>query len=1032
MVAQFSQTATNNLFKFDIRNFTDTLTPAKEKNKYICPVCAGHNLSIDMNTGEYQCWNGCECKDIREAIKPWSEVLEERRQGNYNPRAKVTPIRRKTRKPQLPLISSENISIGTLPHPVSLPARERAGEYFTQKHIYSDSQYVLRYELENGKKPETQDGKFKPKPYHLTNEGEWKCGKGDSSWLPYRFDEIEKYGKGKWVLLVEGESCVDVARVNYQLLAVTFQGADWGNKALTQNLDLLKSAGVLGVLKWRDHDDTGYKKAKKCSEVAANIGLPFVILDPLQIWSECPHKGDIADFADTVAMTGDDLAALLQFQIREAALLQEESEEFDDIPPGGESEKLAFNQLAFNALYAGQHWICAADKLYKWSNNYYELVSDGNERKRIRNFCNHYCVKKFDRATNRVVKTYPYAKTHYIEEALKWAKAEFHVDIDKLNPSGLNCLNGILQINWDGSTPSWQLVPHSPDYYYTYPPLIEYNPNADPRDCDRLLAALDAPQQEIFLKIVAASLDLATVRKYKGRLIRALLLKGTGSNGKDALREAISTIYGKKGVTSATITDFVQYDNGRRFPLANLIHSRINWSSENIVSAKLDKIQSLKAFITGNPLVAEAKGKDGREFIPNAISLFNINDVPNMQGSLEAILSRYVVINFNKTYKTHPDLSKGELPADPRFAYDPFFLQLMVCPALLNRLLAALKDLMANGIDYSCTQKALLNIQIENSHLFQFIQDTGLDYDSDSYLGAADIWSRLEQWYVDNGTLTYEEGNGGKKKAIWAEQVRPSDKNVKAVNQVLARFKQLFPQAKLATVLHPSGKKKIPVLQGVSFRSILNKENCIAISDASTPMTTESPPGIILTEQDFHPNHPQFTHLASEEKNQIHLKTPNQSIPSQQFVNENNLKAEGVEDLGVIGVEADTASISATNAGVEWDGNEMLIAMQNDLLTMAEANIAAGGVHDDGMATTPDITQAPQTQSQPQYQVGDKIRCYPSYDHAENKWAVTATITAIEYIRGYLQCCDVQYFSKKGQKTARICGGSAEWILGRA
>ncbi|QEI41219.1 hypothetical protein BMF77_01803 [Dolichospermum sp. UHCC 0315A] len=50
MVAQF--TPNGNLQTFDIRNFADTLTPAKEKNKFICPNCEGHNLSIDMNTGE--------------------------------------------------------------------------------------------------------------------------------------------------------------------------------------------------------------------------------------------------------------------------------------------------------------------------------------------------------------------------------------------------------------------------------------------------------------------------------------------------------------------------------------------------------------------------------------------------------------------------------------------------------------------------------------------------------------------------------------------------------------------------------------------------------------------------------------------------------------------------------------------------------------------------------------------------------------------------------------------------------------------
>ncbi|MEY3256462.1 MAG: hypothetical protein RLZZ29_1597 [Cyanobacteriota bacterium] len=950
MVAQFSH-APNNLLTFDIRNFLETLTPAKEKNKYICPTCEGHNLSIDMNTGEYQCWNGCECKDIREAIKPWDQVLEERNQGNYTPYSKVTPIRRKTKKPQPVPIPTDNISIGTLPNPVTALEIIEAGENLITRYPYSPTQWVNRTDKPDGDKVTI--------PYHINSNGETVKGKGGDNWQPYRFDEISQYGAGHWVLVVEGEKCTDVARVNYQILSFTFDGSSWGDKPITQNLHLLKNAGVAGVIYWPDHDNTGYNKAKKCSEAAAKVGLPFVVLDPLKIWSECPEKGDIADFADVVAISGDELASLLQAQIKEAAQVQvEESEEFDDIPPGGEDEKLAFNQLAFNALYADSHWICAVDKLYKWEGSYYKLVSDGKEKKRIRNFCNTYFVKQLNPSTGKFVKTYPYAKTANIEEALKWAKAEFIVDIDELNPSGINCLNGILQITWDDSTPSWELIPHNPSYYYTYPPLIEYNPKADPKDCDRLLAALDRPQREIFLKVIAASLDLPNVRRFKGRLIRALLLKGTGSNGKDALREAIATIYGKQGVTSATLADFAQYDDGRRFPLANLVYSRINWASENTNSTKLDRIQSLKAFITGNPLTAEAKGKDGQEFTPNAICLFNINDVPNMQGSLEAIQSRYGVLNFNKTFKIGADPSKGELEADPRFAYDPLFLRLSVCPALLNRLLDALKDLMLNGIDYSCTQQALEDIQAENSHLFQFMQDTGLNYDPNGYLSASEIWTRLEAWYQETGTLNYEE-NGDKRKAIWADQVKASDKNVKAINQVLPRIKHLFPKAKLATVPCPKAKRNIQVLQGVSFGSILNKENCVAISENSAPVPHQFPHQQTLVQQDFRTNRTNFSNSLGENKQTIQSS-------SQQCENQNSSEENNPTQVVRLVREADIASISGAVSGAVSGAGDALIATQNPLLTIEGENIVTGEINQGAIAPIAPTASKHQVGGQPQ------------------------------------------------------------------
>ncbi len=294
MVAQFVQ---NNLPTFDIRNFTDTLTPAKEKNKYICPACEGHNLSIDMNTGEYQCWNGCECKDIREAIKPWGQVLEERNQGNYTP----------THKPKTkPVPIPDNLDIATIPNPTP-PETITQGEDTITTYKYNETTKVVRTDNPHKKKTTF--------PYYLGNDG-WAKGKGEGLWTPYRFDEIEKYGTGKWLLIVEGEKCTDIARVNFGIVATTFQGGSWGENALNDGLQMIKNAGVAGVIVWPDHDGTGYKKAEKIADLAAKIQLPLIELNPLVLWDAMPEKGDIADFLEAHKdMTGDDLIAILKSAI---------------------------------------------------------------------------------------------------------------------------------------------------------------------------------------------------------------------------------------------------------------------------------------------------------------------------------------------------------------------------------------------------------------------------------------------------------------------------------------------------------------------------------------------------------------------------------------------------------------------------------------------------------------------------------------------------------------------------------------------
>ncbi len=98
-------------------------------------------------------------------------------------------------------------------------------------------------------------------------------------------------------------------------------------------------------------------------------------------------------------------------------------------------------------------------------------------------------------------------------------------------------------------------------------------------------------------------------------------------------------------------------------------------------------------------------------------------------------------------------------------------------------------------------------------HLFQFCEDVGLEAIAGQELTAKEIWEVLEQWYIDQGTLNIAE-NG---KRQWVDQAKPGDKNVKGLNQVIARISQLFPQAKRGTRYCPLSHRSIPILTGVGF-----------------------------------------------------------------------------------------------------------------------------------------------------------------------------------------------------------------------
>ncbi|NJO97605.1 MAG: hypothetical protein HC764_17730 [Pleurocapsa sp. CRU_1_2] len=70
---------------FQILEYLDRLNVVKEtSSEYhcLCPVCGDGGFKVNKKNGSYQAFKcGCEVKDIREAVRPWSEVKPNQRQN---------------------------------------------------------------------------------------------------------------------------------------------------------------------------------------------------------------------------------------------------------------------------------------------------------------------------------------------------------------------------------------------------------------------------------------------------------------------------------------------------------------------------------------------------------------------------------------------------------------------------------------------------------------------------------------------------------------------------------------------------------------------------------------------------------------------------------------------------------------------------------------------------------------------------------------------------------------------------------------
>ncbi|MHC0068245.1 DUF5906 domain-containing protein [Nostoc sp. UIC 10890] len=820
MVAQFPNQQA--FASFDIRNFQDQLEPSKAKNKFICPVCGGNDLSIVPETGKYRCFNNCECKDIREAIKPWAEVVAERAGANYTPSLNQNAAKPKRILPKPAPIPDGELALVMLTQAATdIPQTQNItsklpkgipGNATQTIYPYSQTQWVIRYEWADYIKEKGKDKSFRQ--WHRLPDGTPEMKKGDEPWKAYRIDEAlaaSKSVQGTPALLQhEGEGCVEVGR-EHGLAGFTFQGSAWDKKSITPEYQLIKDSGIGLIIFLHDPDDTGLKKLQTCQDCAAEVGIGFIGINPHDICPDLPYKSsDIKEILGQMEVP--EFIRRLEEEIHAAVAQRSQQAEVNVIDDDDQKPVVAFTQQAFQALYGDKNWICAADKLYYHTGNHYKHSPDSTERKRIYDFCNSFVVEN-----EQGKKTCPYASPSSVKKVLEWAKMGTEIDPELINPPGVNCTNGIVKVEWEGRNFTVRLAPHTPEDYYIYEPLIEYNPNADDTYCEQLLSCLDKPQQEIFLRNIAASLDLQTVRKFRGREVKAMFAIGLGSNGKDALRECVSTIYGKNGLTSVSLGDFQSYDEGRKFGLAPLIYSRVNWASENPQTSRIDRLQSLKLFVTGDTLHCEQKGKDHIEFSSNAIGIFNLNETPAFQGVIQAIKDRIAILEFKKTFVDNPDPNNpNEIKGDPRFRYDQDFIRTKLAPAFLNRMLKALSNLVESGINYECTTDAFHNLQRENNHLFDFIESANIGYVEGGEITARALWSMLEQHYIHNGTLTIDEGN----RRTWIDQVRPSDKNVKGINQIIPRISQLFPKAVKGTRYCEVSKRNIPILKGIGILEV--------------------------------------------------------------------------------------------------------------------------------------------------------------------------------------------------------------------
>src|SRR5579883_484324 len=600
-------TSTNKLETFDIRNFLDRLTPAKEKNKYICPVCEGNDLGIDPNTGAYQCFNGCTCKDIREAIRPWDEAMEDLQQQKS--RSVSSSYSSKPKKQQNTKNSSQKQKLKSIPLPEGRLAIARLAEtptdvpqpvkpqivsksvrqIFVNKgatpeeiqkikvitYDYGDQKFVHRYEC-----PIAAIDKGYEKTFlvsRVDESGKTAWNKGAYAWAGYRQAEAIAALKAieddtiPVLLSHEGEGCLEAAR-GERLAGITFQGGAKLDDLICILNDVKSQMGdrLFILAHCQDNDQAGLKKSETIGEACARCGIAFVAIDLKRIKLDLLEKGDVVDIL-TAGMTGDDLAQEILKEIERIRAAEaidsinddeddEELEDEDTLHPEAfyksicKSLGLDFNNCVsaqsfdlwvYHRIFTGaENWRVIDSAFYRWS-EVRQIWEHQNDVVVLSMIADAggQAFRLSHTKTFGWQVTYPYGTDGHKKSAFGYAKSRLE------RPEPLPANNHLLAFkNCVVDLRTGEQMPHDKKYYLTNMVPLDYHANAE---CP-----------EVFRQFIADSFGeemLEVIRAFSGAFLdptapygRFPHLIGQSGGGKGTLGRFWGNLFGESGSGSAS------------------------------------------------------------------------------------------------------------------------------------------------------------------------------------------------------------------------------------------------------------------------------------------------------------------------------------------------------------------------------------------------------------------------------------------------------------------------------------------------
>ena len=292
--------------------------------------------------------------------------------------------------------------------------------------------------------------------------------------------------------------------------------------------------------------------------------------------------------------------------------------------------------------------------------------------------------------------------------------------------------NGILD------TKEFKLLEFTPNIVCTSKIPTCYNSEAPAGKTDKIISSFvcgDKYMKNLIYEMLGYSLF-----KDKNLIGKFFIIVGNKENGKSVFLRYITGTFGNENIMSLDLKDL-----GSRFA-TTLMKDKIFNLGDDISSNYIDETDILKKVVTGEAMVVEEKGKQGKSESYNITLIFTANKIPRVKDPTGAVLRRAMILMFTN------DFSVGSPERDERILEKIRGTEEK--EGLLRLAIEGLKRLSERGYfeENEEIRKNLMEFDLDNNPIKAFDLDMKLSQSNNWYIGKTtkEVYRQYEFWCIEN------------------------------------------------------------------------------------------------------------------------------------------------------------------------------------------------------------------------------------------------------------------------------------------